>query len=318
MIEILHAPPLLTVQDLGRRTCCHTGVPIGGAMDRHAAAIANAVVGNAADRAVLESAAGAFECRLHASALLAITGGIEGSASTGHSIPRGTAVALPAGASLRLTPMRGARFGYVAVRGGIGTDPVLGSRATYPPAGIGGYRGRALRAGDFLPVDPPVSPAPRQGFSWPPGEAPVPPLVVRFIPGPEWEALDRSGQERFQQERWTLSTQSDRAGSRLDGFLLPLHHPADVPSRGMVPGTIELPLGGTPIVLMRDGPTVGGYARIGAVIAVDLDRLAQAPAGATVQFEVIEREAAVDRYREQQREWQDALACALASAETGA
>lgn len=283
MIDVLKAPPFAIVQDLGWNSGRAIGLPPGGAMDRGLLAQANEAVGNPAGAAVLEWALGTGSLRFESEATVAIIRDA-GCRVDGVEHPPGVVV-IPPGAVLEVFPRGADRFVYVAVRGGIDVPEVLGSRATYLPGGFGGFEGRRLKAGDRLPLGH----VPRQRMKpyTVPTRTPDRELTVRITRGPQWEHFDPAIQAGFLAGKYVVATASDRMGYRLEG---PAIHPRDaatLPSEPACPGAIQVPDGGQLIVLMPDGPTVGGYPKIAAVIRADLASLAQCQPGRVVRFQEV-------------------------------
>lgn len=289
MIEVLKAPPFATVQDLGWRAGRAWGLPTGGAMDPLLLRAANLAVGNAPGAAALEWALGPGALRFEREALICALLDVE------LRVDGGVAAAIapvPAGGTVEIMPRGADRFVYVAIRGGVAVPEVLGSRSTYLPGGFGGHEGRRLRSGDRLPLgDPPGGG--RAAVVPPPAEAdPASDVTLRITRGPQWELFDSAAREAFLASRFTVARASDRMGYRLDGPAIAPREPATLPSEAACPGAVQIPDGGEPIVLMPDGPTVGGYPKIAVVIEADLRLLAQCPPGRGVRFREVSLEAA--------------------------
>lgn len=270
MIEILDPGPLATVQDLGRPGYAALGVPHSGAFDRAALRLANRLVGNPDDAAAIELTLGGLEIRLTAAATIALTGApCPGAPDWGH------AVSIPAGASVRLAmPPSGLRS-YLAVRGGIGGERVLGSRSTDTLSGLGPD---PLRRGDVLaigPVDGEVSGAASLGS--PAGDAVLP---IRFGPRDDW--FTAAARARLVDVAWIVRPESDRVGIRLDGPPLARSQDGELPSEPVLPGAVQVPSDGRPILFGPDAPVTGGYPVIAVV--TDLDRAAQLRPGDHVRF----------------------------------
>ncbi len=305
MLEILQAPPYCTIQDLGRPRARHAGVPVGGAMDPHALVLTNMLAGNLPEHAGLEWALGGGEFSTTRALRLAHSSDL----LIGNTpIPPWTTAVVPPGTSVRLGPPYQERFGYLAIEGGIEVPQVLGSRSTYLPAHFGGFQGRLLRTGDRLPIGRPTidSTGPLPGFELPAQLRSRSSDPIRFVSGPDSERLPPEAIRRFEDSEWTLSTTGDRMGYRLQGEPLPLAPSGFLPSAPVCPGVIQIPGDGQPIVLMPDGPTVGGYTTIGVVISVDLGRLAQTRPGSTIRFRRIEVEEAQALFRRQRIDWHTA------------
>jgi biotin-dependent carboxylase-like uncharacterized protein len=197
-----------------------------------------------------------------------------------------------AGQTLRLSASRRGMRCYLAVAGGFDAPLRLGSRSTDLQAGFGGYEGRALTAGDSLSVGPPGDPHAPLHAAAPFGVRPpswydagdAEPIPIRVIPGPEYELFTAAAQRAFWNGNWTLTPQSNRMGFRLSGAELKIRKGRDLLSHGVLPGVIQVPPAGQPIVLMADAQTTGGYPKIGVVIGPDLARLAQLRLHRTLRF----------------------------------
>jgi biotin-dependent carboxylase-like uncharacterized protein len=259
-------------------------------MDARVHADANRVVGNAPGSAALEcTVAGpalAFSAPLHFVVAGADLGAVLERADLGPwPVPLGASVLARPGNVLRFAGRRSGCRAYVALRGGIDVPEILGSRATDLPSAFGGLGGRALRAGDRIGVrdasgeGPPLPSRSR-------GHGSV--ATARVVLGPQADHFDRETIARLLSSPWRVGPASDRVGCRLEGE--PLRHlgPAEILSDGMVPGSIQVPPDGQPIVMTADGPTTGGYPKIATVVTADLPLLGQlVPGEGTVRFEVV-------------------------------
>lgn len=289
-ITVLHPGLLTTVQDSGRWGHQASGVSVSGAMDRVAHRVANALVGNAPDAASLEATIAGPELRIEQAAAIAITGADLDASLDGASVPPATRIACRGGAVLRFGRRRTSARAYIAVDGGIGVQPVLGSRATHAWSKLGGVAGRALRAGDSLPLDPPIAAPSSRG-----ARREEPALVdggakLRFIPGPQQEFFPDDALEQLQKTRFTVAPQSDRVGYRLvSGRPIPRRDAGEMISDATFTGGIQVPLSGQPILLMADRQTTGGYPQIGVVITADLPAAAQLAPGDWIEFEMCTR-----------------------------
>jgi len=285
MIAIEKAPPFATVQDLGWRTGRAMGLPQSGAMDPLMLGLANSLVGNLAGAAGIEWALGAGTICAREQCELVILGAggilVDGApADALHPV-----VQAMAGTRIEIKPRSDHRFLYIAVRGGIDVPPVMGSRSSYLPGGFGGFEGRRLRSGDLLPVGQAVHWG--LGGSVHPRISPDPvddDVTIRVTPGPQWERFDERAREMLLEGRFTVSAASDRMGYRLEGPAITPGVSATLPSEAACPGAIQIPDGGQPIVIMPDGPTVGGYPKIAVVHRGDLRKLAQCVPGRGVRF----------------------------------
>lgn len=287
-LDVLAPGVLTTVQDRGRSGWRHLGVALAGALDAEAAGLANRLAGNPAGAAVLELTLHGPTLRLPQPVRIAICGAPvqayfeeDGGART--LLGAGRPVDLPAG-TLRLGPIRDGLRAWVAFAGGIDVPVVLGSRSTDLRGGFGGLQGRALRRGDELPLaNPPAldCTAPRMTRWWVDPLDHDPDAPIRFVPSSHPAAQGLEG------THWRIGAQSNRQGLRLEGAAFPVSG-GDVISAAVAPGTLQLPPDGQPIVLLADAQTVGGYPRLGYVIAADLPRLAQFRPGAGLRLQAID------------------------------
>jgi KipI family sensor histidine kinase inhibitor len=294
-VEVLEGGLLTTVQDVGRFGRRRLGVGWSGAADGAALAAANHAVGNPAETAALECTVAGPVLRFLAATRFAIAGADLGAvlqrADLGAwPVPIGRPALARPGNVLSFTGRRAGCRAYVAFAGGLDVPAVLGSRATDIGAGFGGFAGRPLRAGDLLALGrAPV--AVRAGADRPPiegSDALAAPPTIRVVLGPQDAAVERSSIAAFLDASWTVGLDSDRIGCRLDGPRLAHGGPAEIVSDGMVPGCIQVPPDGRPIVMMADCPTTGGYPKIAAVVPADLPRLAQVlPGGGDVRFRAV-------------------------------
>ena len=291
---VLEPGSFSTVQDAGRHGYQKLGVPLSGAADEYAFRVANLLAGNQPNAAVLEMTL--VGCTLAAlkPAWVAVTGADAEVKKNGAKKNTWSGFALEPGDMLRMDKVRkGCRL-YLGVSGGIDVPEVMASCSTSAQAGFGGYKGRALRKGDFLSTGGQSRGA--QVHSEVPPEF-VPALsskmVLRCLPGPQAEFFRSRGEELFQTE-YRVTTQADKRGIRLEGPKL--HHASDSPggvlSEPSLPGNIQVPGDGNPIVLLRE-QTVGGYAKVATVISSDLWRLGQAAPGDRVRFQAVDRKTAV-------------------------
>jgi antagonist of KipI len=314
MIRVVTGGLQTTVQDLGRPTHQHQGIPGGGAMDRLAMRVGNLLVGNDMHAAGLEATLIGPTLTFSEETLVALTGADLEAAVGTTPIPAWHPMIVPAGATLRFgRPLRGCRT-YIAVAGGIDVPLVFASRSTYLRADFGGLEGRALHAGDQLALGEPSGLSRRiaaavRGTShgatavvarWSAGSAIrtrySEDAVVRVIRGAHTDLLNKTSLEAFVGSRFRVSASSDRMGYRLDGATLTLRVTTELLSEGVAFGTVQLPPGGAPIVLMADRQTTGGYPRIGEVASVDLDVVAQLKPGDQLRFRFIPLEEAQELY----------------------
>jgi biotin-dependent carboxylase-like uncharacterized protein len=298
VIAVVKPGLLTTVQDEGRPGYRAFGMPLAGAIDRRALATANLLAGNEPGAAALELTFLGGQFRFDRGALAALAGADMGAALDGEPVAPWSSFRVGAGSTLALGQATAGVRCYLAVRGGIEVPLVLGSRSTYARARVGGHQGRALVAGDALAVGKARGPEPAPRVLGP-GEAPATggEARLRVLPGPQQDRFSPEAIEAFHATAWRVTPENDRMGYRLEGP--PLRHlaGADILTDPLVPGAVQVPGSGQPIVLMADCQTSGGYAKIAAVIGPDLRRLAQARAGDAVRFVPCTQAAAVRALR---------------------
>ncbi|MBT9154259.1 MAG: KipI antagonist [Firmicutes bacterium] len=293
---------LTTVQDCGRQGLQAFGVPVSGAMDTYSLQWANKLVGNDRSLAALEMTIQGPLLRANARMLVALTGGKFAVTVNGSPAPQWEAIWLAPGDEMACgAAVRGARA-YLAVAGGFGVPPVMGSRSTFLRGQIGGFAGRALRAGDSLPVGECEDRALLAGSFTPRSLlAPEPSAVntVRVMLGPQDNLFTREAVLELEQGEYAVSAESDRMAYRLQGRPLLRQTKADIVSDGVAPGSIQVPLSGQPIVMLADRQTIGGYPKIATVIGADLPLLGQLRPGDKLKFMVVTYSHALALWREQ-------------------
>ena len=270
-LTVLATGPLATVQDGGRPGQGALGVGRSGACDRAAARLANRLVGNDPDAAVLEATLGGLVVRAGADLVVTTTGA---RCSSAHNAP----TALAAGRELRLgLPDTGLRT-YLAVRGGIAVEPVLGSRSTDLLSGLGPP---VLSPGDELPVGSATGPMPGVDLA-PVPDPPGGEVTVRLLPGPrtDWFASPAA----LTATTWEVTGESNRIGLRLAGVPLERDRTGELASEGMVRGALQVPPSGQPVLFLADAPVTGGYPVIGYVEDADVDRCGQLRPGQPLRF----------------------------------
>lgn len=288
MLEIIEPGFLSTVQDAGRWGWLRFGVPPSGPLDAAAFNAANALTGNAPHAAGLEITWIGPTLRVTRDALIAVCGADFELWVGRLPVPTWHSVVMRAGQVLRFGERRSGARAYLAVDGGIALPPYLGSQATYLPGGFGGLEGRALRAGDQLPLHPGNGdPFARAGRAWPRAQRPpysAAPLL-RVILGPQAEAFSETGIATLLNATYTLSPTSDRMGARLVGPAIAHAGETGIVSDGVIAGCIQAPPDGQPIIMLADHQTTGGYPKIATVIQADLPLLAQLMPGDRVRFQ---------------------------------
>jgi KipI family sensor histidine kinase inhibitor len=304
-LRILRPGPLTTVQDLGRPGYARYGVATSGAADGDAQRLGNALLGNPPGAAALEVTLGGLVAETLDDCVIALAGAPCDAWANGQPLPPGTARALAAGDRLELGVVtRGVRV-YLCVAGGVAVAPALGSAATDVRAGLGGYGGRALAAGDVLARGAAArAPATLVGRRLPADPerrfpAPPEPWRIRVTPGPH---AARAGAmlNRLVASAYTVDARSDRVGVRLahaPGAAAALGAAGDLLSEGVPRGALQVPPDGTPVILLADHQTTGGYLVPAVVIAADLWQVAQLRPGDTARLELVTVEDALAALR---------------------
>jgi len=296
-LTIVAAGPGVTLQDAGRHGYLRYGVTAAGPMDALAMATANRAVGAAPGATAIEVSLGGIEVAAEGATLpIAIAGGNFEVSIDGQRMPSAVRLALAPGAKLRIRAGSGGAWCYLAVGGRIDVPPMLGSNATHTRSSLGGIDGRALAAGDVLPVrdvgacesDPAALTAPWLAR----GDDPI-----RVILGPQDDYFSQAQIDAFCRERWAISHRSDRMAYFLDGASITPANGLNIVSDGIVMGAIQVLGDGRPMVLMADRQVTGGYPKIATVIGPDQGRLAQLRPGSAVRFAVTTIAAAVEARR---------------------
>jgi antagonist of KipI len=292
-------PGLLTsVQDLGRFGFQRFGVPVSGVMDKYAFACANVLVGNAANDACLEVTLLGPELEVLDPAQVAVAGADFSVLVNGEIMPMWETLNVKKGDVIAFSGSAGCGCrAYLAVRGGIDVPVVLGSRSTYVRGSFGGYEGRGLRAGDVLrALAPPRLLKERRVL---PAEL-VPryedEFVVDVVLGPQEDMFTSEGVETFLSHTYTLTTESDRMGYRLDGAIVKHKDATEIVTDALTPGAVQVPGSGKPIVLMADAQTTGGYPKIATVTTPGISRLGQANPNDKIRFSRVSLTEAQEHY----------------------
>ncbi|MGB6008827.1 biotin-dependent carboxyltransferase family protein [Castellaniella sp.] len=324
MITVTRAGYATSVQDLGRLAYRHLGVGLSGAMDNLALSIANLMLGNPVDAAGLEITLGNASFAFSADTEIALTGACTHATLDGQTLPNWWACSVRAGQTLRLGETQTGVRSYLAVRGGIAAALALGSASTDLKGGFGGHQGRVLKRGDQLPLhDSPPLRRPNPGLGLCPwlldpydlasdAEAPTEP-VVHILPGPQWADIAAEARHVLTGTAWAVSAQSNRVGCLLEGPEIPLLKRREMRSHGIMPGVVQLPPSGRPMVQLCDGNTSGGYPVIATVLQTDLHRFAQLRPGECVRFSLCDPAQAWTRHQKHEKFLDEiAMRCELA------
>lgn len=283
---------LTTVQDLGRHGHQASGVPVAGPMDAFSHRLANQLVGNDSRDATLEVTLIGPELLVEATTTMAICGAQFEATCDDRQIPFDEAFPVRRGQRLKFGRLLQGTRAYLAVAGGVQTEPVLGSRATHLVSRVGGVNGRALMSGDRVPIadEPGHRPARRSaGLTLPTkGRA-----LLRVMPGPQADWFQADALKTIAGVSFRISPQSNRMGYRLQGPPLPRLDGRELISEPLGIGAIQVPTAGEPILLMADRQTAGGYPKIGYVISADLPLAGQLGPGDFIEFHLCTRQEAV-------------------------
>ncbi|KUI97555.1 biotin-dependent carboxyltransferase family protein [Vibrio sp. MEBiC08052] len=294
-----------TIQDGGREGYYHLGIPPSGALDQFSMKAANLLVGNKATAAVLECTLLGPELEFLSTTLIAVCGAEMSPMLDGEVMPMNTTLKVQAGQKLSFGyPLKGARV-YLAVAGGFNLEPTLGSRSTYVLGGLGGMKGRTIQKDDLLTIGSPTEKVskgrtiPKRFLRTIHKET-----TIRVVEGLYAHRLTPSSLRRFYRDEWLVGSEADRIGYRFKGGhslefkprIQPFgagSDPSNIVDACYPIGSIQVPAGKEPIVLLRDAVSGGGYATIGTVISSDLDLIGQMQPNYKAQFESITIEAAL-------------------------
>lgn len=273
-LTVIEPGALTTVQDFGRPGQAALGIGRSGACDRGAHRLANALVGNHPTLATLEVTFGGLALEASTDVVMATAG------ARCSGAPHLAPFTLRAGERLSLgMPAAGLRT-YLAIRGGVDVEPVLGSRATDILSGLGPA---PLSAGDELPIG--ITPRPVPGVDVAPVAEPSNDLLqVRVSPGPRRDWFNDEAWALFTSQAYTVDSQSNRVGVRLTAEPLPRLREGELVSEGMLRGAIQVPPSGLPVLFLADHPVTGGYPVIAYVDDLDVDRCAQLRPGQELRF----------------------------------
>lgn len=292
MIEIISPGLLSSIQDLGRPGYRSIGVGLSGAMDSVAMRVANMLVGNDENAPVIEVTLGGMKIRFSEYTRFALGGANCQAELNGRVIPTWWICPARRGDVLKLKiPQQGMRSYLAIAGGGFDVPEIMGSRSTDLKGLFGGLEGRPLKRGDLLNHEKlqseKISTAnfgvslPRAAFLHMENEAVT---KVRVIPAAERDHFNEKNQQLFLTTEWQVEADSNRIGYRLEGPALEKKSAVELASHGILPGTIQVPPSGKPVIQLNDANTCGGYPKVAAVIQADLHKLAQIRPGQSVRF----------------------------------
>jgi len=304
-VKVLHPGLLTTIQDLGRYGSQKYGVIVSGAMDSYSLRVANLLVGNDEGEGALEITLFGTTLYFEKDSLIAITGGDLLTTINGENAPMWRPILMRKGSVLKFkSAIKGCRA-YLAFAGGIAIPKVMDSKSTYLRAGIGGFQGRALQkedtfeCGELNELNHSLVQQLEKlngHFTWAVNYSALinlkPSQTIRVLKGTEFNRFENKSQQTLFNEAYSITTQADRMGYRLEGPALSLAEPFELLSESVTYGTIQVPPNGQPIILMADRQTTGGYPKIGQIISADLPSLAQLQPTSIIQFKEVTHEEA--------------------------
>lgn len=313
-IKIINPGVLTTVQDMGRHEYLSQAVPVSGAMDRLAARLANICIGNHENDAVIEFTYGNAAFIAQSDILLAYSGDRAILEIDKEELPASRPVFIPEGKTVNIKQIAKGCRTYLAVAGGWHVSKVLGSKSTFLMAGFGGLEGRALKKGDVLTAESNSSAVSKnisdnlQGNEVNFSEWEIArefthrdyAKPVGVIPANEWDWFESQFRDAFFNTEYRIDQNSNRMGYNLDGPKVGRVNHSELLSTAVVPGTIQITGDGSPILLMADCQTTGGYPRVGKVAAVDLDICGQLKPGDSIRFTPVSIKEAEKLYIERE------------------
>lgn len=303
-IRVLKAGMLTTVQDLGRTGYQSQGFSVAGAMDVRALKIANLLLDNPENEAVIEFTLIGPTLEFTSATIIAITGGDFGPTINGEPAPMYTAIYMNKGDILKFGSAKTGSRGYIAFSSYLSIPVVMGSRCTNLKSGIGGFKGRKLQVDDLI-----LFRIKRRYLPYflsrklTPDDYSKEAEELRVVLGPQDYKFTKQGIETFLSEEYTVTSDFDRMGCRLDGPYIASKEGSDIISDGIALGSVQVPSHGKPIILLMDRQTTGGYAKIATVISVDIPKIAQRKTDHKIRFKAITVEEAQKLYKQEIEEF---------------
>jgi antagonist of KipI len=294
-INVIAPGFLTTVQDVGRQGYAHIGVSASGAADPVSLRLGNLLVGNPARSAALEMILVGGSFAFESACRIALTGSDFGATLDGHDLPLWQSVPVAAGQVLRCGSTKGGARCYLCIQGGVDVPVVLGSASTHIATSLGGFKGRALKAGDVLPVNEPPANLPSDSWRIKPdvlGQLAFR-KTLRVTAGPQIDLFPNEVHSLFTSSQYHVTEEADRMGLRLSGPPLKQRGTHDIVTEGVPLGAIQVPRDGEPIILFVEHQTTGGYPKIATVISADIHSVGQLRPRDGVSFEFVTVEQAV-------------------------
>lgn len=302
-IRVLKGGMMTTVQDLGRTGYQSQGFSVAGVMDVRSFKIANLLLDNPENEAVLEFTLIGPTLEFTSATIIAITGGDFQPTINGEPAPMYTAIYMNKGDILKFGSARTGSRGYIAFSSYLDIPVVMGSRCTNMKSKIGGFKGRKLQAGDYLNFRIKRRYLPFfLSRKLEPDNFDQDQETLRVVMGPQDSKFSKQGIETFLTSEYTVTSEFDRMGCRLDGAYIAPKESSDIISDGIAFGSIQVPSHGKPIILLADRQTTGGYAKIATVASVDIPKLVQRKTDHKIRFEAISVQEAQKLYLEEQKE----------------
>lgn len=303
-VIILNGGMKTTIQDRGRYGYQSSGFSVSGVMDRRSATLANFLVGNTPKDPVIEFVLTGPEISFTKDTIIALTGGDFSPVINGKSVENYRAIQVYKGDKLTLPFAKTGSYGYLAIANGLDVEEIMGSYSTNTRIHIGGYKGRPLVKGDSIPfarnmkqnenaLVRKVKPEIFGGTS----------VELRVVLGPEDDFFTKKGIHTFLTNEYTLTSQIDRMGYRLEGEEIEHVESADIITNGIAFGAVQVPAHGNPIIMLADRQTTGGYTKIANIISVDIYKLVQLREGDSVRFREVSVEEAQKIYKSEMEIW---------------
>ena len=304
MITIIHQGAFTTIQDEGRFGYQAYGMPSAGAMDRYAYRVANFLVGNNTNAAVIEMTTFGASFKFDEEQLVAVCGADMQGTINGMPIRNWSSFKVPRNSEMKFDVATKGCRAYVSVAGGIDVPLVLGSRSTCTRAQVGGHEGRALWQGDVLSIGQdytfPVQPRSLETEYIPKYSDQI---KLRVILGPQENLFTQDAIKTFFESTYTITEEMDRMGYHLKGPGIMYSGKADIVSDAVCLGAIQVPVNGMPLIMTADHQTTSGFAKFGSVIRVDLSTLAQAKPGDQIRFRCIPEQEAIEALKDEKQRY---------------
>lgn len=292
-VLVKNGGPLTTVQDLGRFGYQKFGMPTAGVMDKFSYKIANLLVDNEEDEAVLEYTLKGPNLKFEEDAIISVTGAESLVKLNDKKIKMWKSHYIEKGSVLEISSTKKGLRGYIAFKSGFNLPEIMGSKSTYLRGNLGGYEGRKLKSGDVLEISEKVF---RKNYNLKSLDKKNRPDFsqknIRVIMGPQDDFFSQKGISKFLKREFKVSSQADRMGYRLEGPKIEHKNGADIITDGIAEGSIQVSGNGKPIIMLADSQTTGGYTKIATVITIDIDIVSQKKPGDLIAFEKIDLKTA--------------------------